>query len=635
MNRLMNRLVANRYRPVHRVVSQHAPTLHGVLFAAVACLCLAVRPLPVHAQDDDPTPVLPDIAPQVYEILGSLEISLPSLQRQPLMGFNPPPRVAAVPADRQPFVEPYKQKSEDLPPIPLASPVPPSIQSLVGGIPMDGTLEVSVGNYLTRAVRWRVEQPLSRPASFRRPLDTAHSGVQQAAPRTSFVSRLDYDGSRGHIPHEAPEGVLASFNIFEGLAGIQHVAEWATFGIELDGLLSGQPLYAASPGASFGSTLEAAPNRTSVGGGGNLWFATGASTGMDLDARLRYGITSHETKVADDDPTDRFSRREASLSTVARLDVPLSRGVALVADARYTQLKFDDDRTGSGVSMLDAAGGIRINQSRRFRLRGSARLLTFREESGSYSTWIAPDLRLDAYLGSSLHLYVLNDARAEHRSTTSMLGENPYLVDRPLIRPTLFNIDARTGGRIQIDRFALDMHVGYAQAPSYRYFESASESDAGGYSVGMTTVRYDEAEILYASSDASLSLPGAFNLTAGFSLRDGTLADDDRDIPYFGRFLGRGALSWSFLRGRGFVQATARYESTRSPHAERPTPSQDESSASDLEGWFDVDVQGSYWFTSNIGVLLRLENIGAEGTMRWEHYDQRPLVVSLGIGLRW
>ncbi|MEX1055354.1 MAG: hypothetical protein WED81_04960, partial [Rhodothermales bacterium] len=57
---------------------------------------LAIAPAYVRGQDDPNRPVLPDIAPRVVEIRGQLEISLPSLQRQPLMGFNPPPPVAPI-----------------------------------------------------------------------------------------------------------------------------------------------------------------------------------------------------------------------------------------------------------------------------------------------------------------------------------------------------------------------------------------------------------------------------------------------------------------------------------------------------------------------------------------------------------
>ena len=58
-------------------------------------------------------PALPNLAPQVVEITGDLSISFPSLSRQPLAGFNPPPRVPDIPASRIPYIDDYKQENAD------------------------------------------------------------------------------------------------------------------------------------------------------------------------------------------------------------------------------------------------------------------------------------------------------------------------------------------------------------------------------------------------------------------------------------------------------------------------------------------------------------------------------------------
>ena len=64
------------------------------------------------ASAQDPQPVLPNLAPREVEIRGQLVIQFPALERQPLIGFNPPPRIPTIPADRRPLVEEYKQNRE-------------------------------------------------------------------------------------------------------------------------------------------------------------------------------------------------------------------------------------------------------------------------------------------------------------------------------------------------------------------------------------------------------------------------------------------------------------------------------------------------------------------------------------------
>ncbi len=71
--------------------------------------------MPSQARQDA---ALPDLAPRQVEITGDLTIAFPALRRQPIIGFNPPPRVPDISSSRLPFTEAYAQRSADLPPSP-------------------------------------------------------------------------------------------------------------------------------------------------------------------------------------------------------------------------------------------------------------------------------------------------------------------------------------------------------------------------------------------------------------------------------------------------------------------------------------------------------------------------------------
>src|SRR5690625_5734953 len=73
------------------------------------------------AQDQEEAPALPDIAPRTVEIRGQLEINFPALERQPLVGFNPPPRIIDL-TNRLPYMEPYRISAAELPASPLQPP---------------------------------------------------------------------------------------------------------------------------------------------------------------------------------------------------------------------------------------------------------------------------------------------------------------------------------------------------------------------------------------------------------------------------------------------------------------------------------------------------------------------------------
>lgn len=581
----------------------------------IALLLVPLVSVPAQAQDDPQTQqVLPDIAPRVVEIRGNLELSLPSLQRQPLVGFNPPPRVAPIPPDRRPFVEDYKQESIDLPPSPLTPPEPPPVASLIGGDPLNGSLEAAGGFYLTRSLDFHSEWAMTDAASV--------------------YSRLDYAGSKGHKADLGLEDdVNASFDGLDALVGIQNVSSWAAFGFELGGFVNRYRMFGALPAAGYAALRDKPPTRDGRGGDAELWIRTQATAGVDLDLSIRYGVASYETDALSDteiadpivDATD-FARDEASIAIDSRLDLPLRGGNNLLADARFTGLGFDGSTVGNDVNMLDAGGGMQFDLGRSLQVTALARIMTYSEGDSSSAFYVTPDLRMDMYPTQGLRLYLLNDARAEHRSTTSMYRVSPYLVDHPLVQPTVYTVDARGGARLQAGVFEADIHAGYSRAPNYRYFERADNEEAHGYRRGMVAARYDNAAITYVGGDLSINFPAGLQVSGGLTWRDGMLTDGDVDIPYFGSLLARSGLSFSFLERRAFIEAVMTYESAREV---------DRVGSRRVGDYFDLDIDASYRLTDVLGVLVRLQNFSSGYLERWEYHDGTPFVVSAGIRAQW
>ncbi len=613
----------HRYRLffARRLAFRNAAGLPALMLSA----CLA---LPAQAQEDaeEAAPTLPDITPQVVEIRAGLDISLPSLQRQPLIGFNPPPRVASVPADRRPYAETYKQKSADLPESPLATLEPAPSAALTGGAPGRGMAEAAAGRYLGRLARLRAEGSISRRAAFR--------------------AGLDYAGSEGHSSADMPSNASASFNAFEALVGLQQQTEPVSFGLDLEGFADTRRMYGAVPAIGpisnaksasakaawrverSSADLQAAPTRQGQGGAGTLWIKTNAAGRARFEARARYRAQSWETNALPDDlqsDDNVFRRNESALALESNLTLPVANRSDVKGTVQLLRLGFDDEEPG-GVSMLNIGADAHMRPRPGLRIDGGLRFMTFAERDSAASSWIAPNIRLDFQVLPALHVYVRNDARAEHRSTRSMYRENPFLLDRPRVQPDVYALDMRMGGRIQIGAVGLDVHGGYANASNYRYFEAAGVDETRGYAQGMIAARYAAATIAYGGGDISFHLPAKWSLVAGFAFRNGKLKEDDADIPYFGAVTGHGGLSWFFRNGSGFLQATLDYESAR-----RPTVADTD----DLNGYLDMNLSALYPVARRIGVLLRLDNILAGSAARWEHYDRTPFGVSLGARMQW
>lgn len=589
------------------LITWESPGWIGCLLGTALLACAFVTPTAT-AQAGQQDPTLPDIAPRVVEIRGQLEISMPSLQRQPLIGFNPPPRVAPIPPERAPFTEEYKQESIDLPPSPLQAPEPPPVASLIGQAPRTGRLSASAGRYLSRSVSFESEWPMSN--------------------RAAIYSSADYRGSDGHHPDGTADDVSASYDALDALVGVQLGSSAATFGFEVDGFLNQYLMFGAVPSPGAGHLINDPPVRDGRGGGVTGWVRSQAAVPVDVGVELRYGIATYETDALVDGSTSSatFFREEQAFESTVDFDAPLGDDQRIRADVGYTFLDLDDSPPGYTSHMFDGAGGLRLSLGRNIEFIGLGRVMTFVEEADRSHTYASPDVRLNIYPATGFRLYVENRPRMIRHTTTTSMRENPYLVDDFIIQPTVYTLDARGGGRIMAGAFEADLHGGYSRAPNFRFFERATVVESDGYSQGFITADYAEAAIYYVGGDVAVILPAGFSLSAGLTFRDGTLTESDASIPYFGPLLARGALSYAFADGRGFVQAVTEYESAREVSREN---------AREIGDYFDLDIEATYDVTPNLGVLLNLENLSAGFLERWEHYDQSPFVIGGGLQIRW
>lgn len=601
------------------IVPQILRVFAGILLVGVWMLGL---PSPGFAQDDDDPnrPVLPDIAPRVFEIRGQLEIAMPSLERQPLIGFNPPPPVVPIPPDRHPFVESYKQESLDLPPSPLQPPQPPTVASLISRPPRNGLIEGAAGRYVSRMIRFRSEWPLSDPVAV--------------------YSGLDYNGSDGHEPFDNLENARASFDALDALVGLQYVASSAAVGMEVDGFFNNYMLFGAEPSVGAGNFSDDPPDREGRGGGVTAWVRTQAASAFDLDARLRYGTTSYETQALASSGSSQaslFDTRESSIEAEADLSIPFAPRQSVQADGGFTGIGRDDDAPAETIRMFDGGAGIKLTAGRGFELEALGRVMTFTAadhkelESGEFvggggDTYFSADVLVNLYPTEGLRLYAQNRPHAERHTLNSIYRTNPYLVDAPVVQPTIYTIDARGGAQFVRGLFEAGVYAGYKIAPNFLYFERASETDAYGYGSDLIAGRYDEVAIMEIGGDVSINLTAGLNATVGMTVRDGELVDEEIEIPYFGPLRGYGSISYAFADGRAFVQATGHYESARYVDAVQSRR---------LGDFFDMDLEGSLDLTPSLGIVARMHNLSAGFLERWEGYPQSPFVLMGGVRVRW
>jgi hypothetical protein len=593
--------------------STFAALLLGCLFAS------GLAPGIAAAQDQTGTqerPVLPEIAPREVEIRGQLEISFPSMQRPALVGFNPPPLVASIPAGRRPFVEEYRQNNQDLPLSPLRRPDTPMISALAAGRPAMGELDLGGGTYFSRYVRGRLNARLTA--------------------EESIIARIDYNGSDGHLPGSDIAPGRSSFDLVRGEVGLQSTQSWFTAGFSLDGTADGYTAYAAALGTFADDPFVDHPERRIGEASGRFFVRSAEGSVVPFHASLRYGGTSLQTRVLGSRETvpEAHAASERRLEMVTGFSVPFEPGRAS-ADIRFVAAGMDEGLLDSGAStLLDGGASFQFRVRRAMDLRLGARVISLTRDAENVdrlptdddrSTYFAPDVRVDFYPVHGLQIYAYNRPGADANTLGEVLDLNAFVVDRPDLQATVRTIDAESGVRVFFGSVQLGANLGAVISPNYLYFETSDERRSGGYEYGFFSPRYDDARILQAGANIAVTLPGGLSASSRASIRRGRLSEGDA-IPFFSPFVSRTAVGYMLPNGRGLVQAGATIESAR--YRERVAETR-------VGDYVSFDLSGMYNINRTMGVVVKVENLSAGYLERWDRYPEAPGTLSAGFRLRW
>ena len=480
-------------------------TLYSRLLLLLALICSIHLSVDIaKAQNRDTTDtILPDLSPQEVEIRGQLEISFPSLRRQPLIGFNPPPRVPEIPDSYMPYLEPYKLSGTDFPSNQMGDFDPPDVLPISDIYPTVGELEASAGRYLARVIRARLSTPLTL--------------------QSSLYGRVDYEGSEGYSPVNDLDDLRNPYDGIRSTIGFQSSGPRITTGLELNGLVNSYTLF----GTNFRqngtvSTDIVLPDRVGLNGNAEFWLNSYGESSVDTEFRLSFGSSRYRTDVFDNSLNElpRLNQQERRLNGSFGIDVPFSIGSFIVSSALSTS-GIDLSTPTAGVDdfglfdfknyTMEASSGFKLRLSPRISLTvaghymGTSFIEQGTEQSRSFLTANA-DLRF--YPVSGLTFYLRNQPGVDTNTLWDVFTQNPYVIDQPQLQSTLRPIDAKAGFTFYKGIMQLSANVGYIQTPNFLFFENILEQPITGYEYrrGVFQNFYDDVEIIHANGAASLVL---------------------------------------------------------------------------------------------------------------------------------
>ena len=570
-----------------------------------------------YAQRDSTQTMLPDISPREVEIRGELQIAFPSLIRQPLIGFNPPPRVPELPAGRRPFIEDYKLASADLPNTPLGQPDPPEVSSLSDLDAVDGEFEASAGRYLSRIIRARLSGSLNN--------------------RSALYSRIDYQGSEGSflIDDTAFPDLRNPFDGLYGLLGYQSVGPRAGWGLEADVNVNSYTLFGTNILENDSiSTQVVLPDRNGLSGGGEFWVRSQAASNLDTEFRLRFSGTRFQTDLFDNalNALPRLDQKEQRLTSVFNLGVPFSLGEFLIM-SEVSGAGLDDESVFDfSRYYLNMASGFKIELSPRFNIVLAGRYLgTSFVEGGEdeFRSYLSADAQINLYPSPGVTIFARNQPGVDANTMWDVFEKNPYVVDMPAVQSTIRPIDAEAGFKFFKGNVQMAVKAGYLQSPNFLFFESeADQPNLTGYSYrrGIFAFGHDDVEVFHADGDISISFSRGLHLKLGISVREAKFTDTEINVPYYSPIVSENMISYSFYDKRMMLQLLTNY------HSRRNRSRFDEIKVDD---YFDIDLTYSYKLHSGLGLIVRFENIIGGQLEHWQHYEEAPFTVSAGMRILW
>lgn len=562
------------------------PFLFGLL-----CVLL-VRPPEASGQQADTTQ-LPEIAPQEIEIRGERQIALPSLERQPLVGFAAPPQVPRVPSDHRPYTEPYEQELDDLPeslPLPetVTEPLrPPSS-------PTHGFAEGGGGRYLGRFFEGRVLAPLSRD------------------------EHLSFHGTYTGMEDD-PDSDVAE-------AGVRFVSRRDVVRVQADihGSAERYALFGAVPAPR--SDASPAPNREGYSVGSSFRLQSPGPVPVSAEAHFdRTVYTSYLQTNAGAGTT--VHQNQAGLQGSVRIPVPLRPHL----DAAYSRSWFDGTIPTETAYSLDAGGTGSFLRSDSAAVEVGVRGLVFDAPvrlAGPSSAhldaaYVVPQVNAEWRAAEGVTLHLRNRPQLTEASLHRLYAENPYARHAPVLRPTVETTNAEVGLTLRRGPVRLITAAGYRYVPTYRSFVPNGQAD---YSGGLFRVRYDPARIFQGRGQVALQGIEGVQASLGFSVRDGSLGGTNRPLPNFASITADAMLTVSFAGGDGFLEAQSHFEGPR-----YASPAQ----TNRLDPYLLLDLEGSYALSEHLDLLARVENLAPQAPTKWAGYPRPPAQLSTGLRIRW
>lgn len=547
------------------------------------------------AQDDGS--LLPDIDPQDIEIRSQYRADFPGLRRQPILGFNPRPRVYQVDPNRRPFIEDYGDAVAMLPVGEVSRPDAPDYLPPLYPDPHTLFSRLGIGSFV----------------SAESDIYASH----EVAPGHWLNGGFNFDSSNGHLDDQE-----SSFRFMDLTTGYRGKLNPSTvLGVNLGvnsnmnrmieaeepvATVMGSTARRELTGVNFGSRLQTFANTI------EYWDIglSGSYYSVNLDAMDFEQLSS---EVAEWSVGGDISRTWAGSM--------LHETYGLGLDVLTGGYETSDSGSNSSWYMAGANGRYDRLFDYKTELDASLGAYVVGDAVNDQTFYIAPQINVEHFFMETITLFASASGRPEHPDQGSYHLENPFLSPENELQHS-YHMKGSAG--LAIEFFPgniLRGEASYQRSNNYSYY--TREREELGFGLGSPLLYY---QLNYM--DATI-----FKLTAGFSMdiitdviwvnsdvfwQKPELSTGDR-IPFVENFGFHGALTLRPV-SRLLLEAWGDFVGSRS-----------NPDGQDLDPFLLIGTRVEVGINDRIGVYGKIQNLLNQEYEIWDGYRERPLQIHAGI----
>jgi len=558
-------------------------------FFLIAVLSISFTENVTAQQQDTENSLLPEIDPQDIEIRSQFRARFPGIRRQPILGFDPNPRVYQIDPNRMPFLETQDQVVAQLPVSELSRPAPPPFNR------MNYSDDI---NLFGRLGFGKFSSPVGQIW-----------GVHRINEKSYIGGDFNFSSSDGHLDNQ-----LSSFRFFD--ANVDYATKLnsktelhVTGGGQSDfNYLFNVPSQSETPRKNY-SGLNLSADLQSVTNSIEGWKASAEIRSFSADFDRDTGTMSQDEFVYQGS----FSKRWAGGN--------INETFALTAGARGGSFDIVDGdenwatvRAGGEYSRL-------FNYSTRVTGKAEVYYIDNPEEDKFY---IAPSLEVVHSFNDKLKI-------------TGKAGAKPYIqtveqhheINRFLTADNRFvhtySIDLSAKASLEYYRGStIEGGVSYMNADDHPfYFRERILTGGGSAEDQFYRVNFSDAtNVKFFAGISHQVIPEKFWFSSQVYVQNPELDNGNR-IPFEENWGMNSSVSLQLFK-QLTVEGWADYVGDRRRFI----------SDEKVDGFFLVGTSGELEITSNIGAYLKLVNLLDQDYEVWDGYTERPFQVYGGLTVK-